>query len=121
MSSSSNWVRLAASFCIMTIGCGGQYAMSVGLLPIEAEFDASRSHVSFAYTLNLVFFGLGSILMGRLFDRFGTVVPVVLGAILIALGFVGSGFARTLEELWILYGVLAGLGGAATLDRKSVV
>jgi MFS family permease len=114
MSSSGKWARLGASFCIMSIGCGGQYAMSVALLPILTEFGASRSYVSFAYTLNMVFFGLGGIVMGRLFDRFGTVVPVVIGAVLIAIGFVGSAFARTLEALWIFYGVVAGLGGAAT-------
>lgn len=108
------WVRLGASFFIMAVGCGAQYAMSVALLPIQTELGASRWLVSFAYTINMVSFGIGGILMGRLFDRYGAMVPIMLGAVLIAIGYAGTGLASNVYLVWLFYGVFAGIGGAAT-------
>ena len=44
---------------------------------IQAEFGVDRGDASLPYTLTMIGFGLGGILMGRLADRFGVVLPVV--------------------------------------------
>ena len=50
--------------------------------------SASRAaDASLPYTLTMLGFGFGGILMGRLSDRFGIVVPVVVGAFALALGY----------------------------------
>ena len=41
-------------------------------------FGVSRSDASLPYTLTMLGFGLGGILMGKLADRFGVMVPMVL-------------------------------------------
>ena len=109
------WARLAASVGLMTLGGVGMYSVSVALPLVQAEFAVGRSEASLPYTLTMIGFGIGSILFGRLADRFGVFAPVVAGSILLALGFAAAGSARSLIEFSIAQGLLIGmLGSAAT-------
>ena len=107
------WMRLAASVALMALGGVGMYSVSVVLPLVQAEFAVGRSEASLPYTMTMIGFGMGSILMGRLADRFGVFVPVVTGAILLALGFVAAGSARSLIEFSLAQGFLIGLLGSA--------
>src|SRR5690606_901330 len=69
------WARLVVSLLLMTLGGSGMYSVTVVLPQIQAEFNISRSDASLPYTLTMLGFGLGGILMGRLSDRFGVIVP----------------------------------------------
>ena len=71
------WWRLAVSLALMTLGGVGMYGVTVVLPPIQAEFGVARGDASLPYTLTMIGFGLGGILMGRLSDRFGVMVPVL--------------------------------------------
>src|SRR3546814_17346766 len=73
------WTRLIVSLLLMTLGGSGMYSVTVVLPQIQAEFGISRSDASLPYTLTMMGFGLGGILMGRLSDRFGGVVPLAIG------------------------------------------
>jgi len=109
------WLRLAAALALMTIGGAGMYAMAVALAPVQAEFSATRGDASLPYTLTMLGFGIGGILMGRLADRFGVVVPVVIGALGLGAGFVLAGTAGSLLQLSLAHGLLIGfLGCSAT-------
>ena len=55
---------------------------------MQAEFGVTRGDASLPYTLTMLGFGIGGILMGRLADRFGVVVPVMIGALGLGGGFV---------------------------------
>ena len=57
---------------------------------IEAEFGVDRGDASLPYTATMVGFAVGGVLMGRLADRFGIVVPVVLGALMLGIGYVAA-------------------------------
>src|ERR1700704_4169263 len=74
------YLRLATSLCLMTIGGVGMYAMAVALPLIQAEFAVGRSEASLPYTLTMIGFGLGGILRGRMSDRYGVMLPVLIGA-----------------------------------------
>jgi MFS family permease len=95
------WLRLGAALAVMTIGGSGMYAMAVALAPVQAEFGVTRGDASLPYTLTMLGFGIGGIVMGRLADRFGVVVPVTIGA----LG-IGSGFILALSRS-IVTGIFA--------------
>src|SRR5262245_8088070 len=97
----------------MTIGGAGMYAMAVALAPVQAEFQVTRGYASLPYTLTMLGFGLGGILMGRLADRFGVVVPVMIGALGLGSGFVLAGSASSLLQFSLAHGVLIGLFGCA--------
>jgi MFS family permease len=108
------WLRLAASLALMTIGGAGMYAMAVALAPVQAEFAASRGEASLPYTLTMLGFGIGGILMGRLADRFGVVVPVIVGAFGLGGGFILAGSAPNLMVFSVAHGLLIGLLGCST-------
>ena len=108
------WLRLGASLALMTIGGAGMYAMAVALGPVQAEFGATRGDASLPYTLTMLGFGVGGILMGRLADRFGVVVPVMIGALGLGGGFVLAGNAASLTQFSLVHGVLIGLLGCST-------
>ena len=112
--SSYAWLRLGASLALMTIGGAGMYAMAVALAPVQAEFGASRGDASLPYTLTMIGFGIGGILMGKLADRFGVVVPVIIGAFGLGGGFVLAGAAPNLLVFSLAHGIMIGLLGCST-------
>ena len=107
------WLRLAASLGLMTIGGAGMYSMAVALPPLQAEFGIARSEASLPYTLAMIGFGVGGILMGKLSDRFGVMVPVLVGAVCLGLGFIAAGSAASMWQFNLAQGALIGLLGTA--------
>ncbi len=107
------WMRLLVSLALMTIGGAGMYSVTVVLPRIQAEFGVARADASLPYTLTMVGFGLGGILMGRLADRFGVMVPVMIGAVGLGLGFVAAGSAVSVLQFSLAQGVLIGLLGTS--------
>jgi MFS family permease len=109
------WTRLFVVLLLMTIGSGAMYVIAVVLPAVQAEFGVARADASLPYTLLMIGFGLGGIAMGRLADRFGVMLVVLIGAAGLGLGFVAAGMARSLTTFALVHGVLIGaLGSAAT-------
>ena len=107
------WMRLLVSLALMTIGGAGMYSVTVVLPRIQAEFGVARADASMPYTLTMIGFGLGGILMGRLADRFGVMVPVMIGAVGLGLGFIAAGSAGSVWQFTLAQGVLIGLLGTS--------
>src|SRR6266446_4798702 len=108
------WLRLAAAVLIGTIGGVGMWSVVVALPAVQAEFGVARGDASLPYTLTMIGFGLASVLMGRLADRFGVMFPVIVGTIALGLGFVAAGEASSLWQYALAQGLLIGVGSAAT-------
>jgi MFS family permease len=111
--SSYAWWRLAAAAAIGTVGSVSMWAVPVALPAVQAEFGVARADASLPFTLTMLGFALGGVLMGRLSDRFGIMAPVVLGAVAIGLGFVAAGLASSLWLFALSY-ALIGFGTSAT-------
>jgi len=107
------WARLCASLALMTLGGAGMYGVSVALPLVQAEFGVSRSGASFPYTATMIGFGLGGILMGRLADRFGVMVPLLIGGCGLGLGFIAAGNASSLILFALAQGFFIGMFGTA--------
>ena len=88
------WTRLAVSLLLMTIGGSGMYSVAVVLPRIQTEFAVARGDASLPYTLTMIGFGIGGILMGRLSDRFGVMVALLVGTLGLGAGFVAAGAGR---------------------------
>ncbi|MCZ7566280.1 MAG: MFS transporter [Burkholderiales bacterium] len=108
------WTRLAASLVLSTIGGVGMWSVVVVLPAVQAEFGVARAGASLPYTLTMVGFGLGGILMGRLSDRFGVIVPVIVGSIALGVGFIAAWAAANLALFALAQGLLIGVGSSAT-------
>jgi MFS family permease len=109
------WTRLLVVLTLMTIGSGAMYVIAVVLPAVQLEFGVARADASLPYTLMMVGFGLGGIAMGKLADRFGVMLVVLIGAAGLGAGFIAAGMAGSLTTFALAHGVLLGaLGSAAT-------
>src|SRR5690606_26691392 len=80
---------------------------------IQMEFGISRSAASLPYTVTMIGFGIGGVLMGRLSDRFGVMTPVLVGALGISAGYLWAGSAPNMWQFAVAQGLLIGMLGTA--------
>ena len=106
------WARLALTLAIACVGNVGMWAVIVILPGLQAEFAIDRGTASLPYTLCMVGFAAGSLMIGRWVDRWG-IAPCLIGAALA----LGAGFALTAVSgsvtLVIALHLLIGVGAAA--------
>jgi MFS family permease len=107
------WQRLAIVLALMTIGSGAMYVIAVVLPAVQAEFGVARADASLPYTLMMVGFGLGGVMMGKLADRYGVMAVALVGSVGLAAGFVLAGMAGSLMAFALIHGVLLGAFGSA--------
>ncbi len=109
------WLRLAAIIAICAIGSVPMWSVVVVVPAVQAEFGTARAGAALPYTMTMVGFVIGGVLMGRLADRFGVMVPVVIGALSLGLGGVAAAMAPSLFLFGLAYGVFLGCFGAAAV------
>jgi MFS family permease len=107
------WMRLGVTLALMTIGSSVMYIVAVVLPAVQAEFGVARAEASLPYTAMMVGFGIGGLVMGRLADRFGVMVPILIGAGGLGLGFVAAGLSNGIVGFSIAHGLLLGLLGSS--------
>jgi MFS family permease len=105
--------RLIVTLLLMTIGSSGMYVVSVVLPAVQAEFGIARADASLPYTLLMIGFGIGGMLMGRLADRFGVMWPLLLGALCLGLGYVACALSGGIVAFTLAQAVLVGMLGSA--------
>ncbi len=107
------WTRLLAALALMTIGSGGMYLVAVVLPSVQAEFGVARADASLPYTALMIGFGIGGLLMGRLADRYGVMVPVLIGSAGLAIGYAAAALAPDVWVFALAHGVFIGLLGSS--------
>ena len=107
------WLRLVAALALSTIGGVGMWSVVVALPAIQADFGVTRAAASFPYTLTMLGFGVGGIMMGRLSDRFGVRIPLIGATCALAIGYVAASLSSSLLMYAIVQGVLIGMLGSS--------
>jgi MFS family permease len=110
--SAQAWLRLAAAVVISSIGSVGMWSVVVALPAIQADFGIARADASLPYTMAMVGFALGGVVIGRLADRFGIVPPLVIGTLALGGGYLGSALAANVWQLALLH-LFIGFGTSA--------
>lgn len=107
------WLRLALALLVGTVACVGTWSVVVVLPSVQAEFGTLRAGASLPYTCAMLGFGFGNIAMGRVADRYGILLPIVLGALLLGLGYILAALSGSLWQFAIVHGLLIGIGAGA--------
>ena len=105
----NRWVQLIAGIVAMMAIANLQYAWTLFTKPIQAHLHASLAAVQWTFAL---FIALETWLVpfeGYLVDRIGPRFMLGIGSVLVALGWVGSGRAESLNSLYFWY-ALGGIG-----------
>ena len=117
LDSSAAWQRLGAALALATIGGVGLWSSVVVLPTIEAEFGVDRGGASIPYTATMVAFALGGAAMGRLADRFGIMIPLILGAVMLGIGYFAAASAGSYWGFVAAQALLiGGLGSSSTFS-----
>ncbi len=108
------WKRMTLSVVLSSIGGVGLWSGVVILPAIEAEFGVDRSEASLPYTATLIGTAVGGVLMGRLADRFGIAVPLVISTIMLGLGYMVAASSGSFWQFVLVQAVMIGMFGSST-------
>jgi len=101
---------VAACFVIQGATIGSMFAYGVFFPALEAEFGWSRAMISGASSLAFVVMGVLAVVAGRLNDRVGPRVLITVSALFFGIGYTSMSSLQAPWELFLFYGVLAGIG-----------
>jgi predicted MFS family arabinose efflux permease len=104
------WIVALVAFLALVGAAGFRAAPGVLMLPLEQEFGWSRSILSLAVSINLLFFGLTAPFAAALMERFGIRRVTTVALVLIAAGSGLSIFVTAAWQLLLTWGALIGLG-----------
>jgi MFS family permease len=107
-------IILAVSFLILMIVYGAQYSFGVFLKPVLTEFGWTRAVTAAAYSINFMSWGLWSILIGRVADRFGPRLVVTVSGLLVSCSYLLMSQITALWQIYLVYGGLLSLGVAGS-------
>ena len=99
----------------MTIGACGMYIVPVVLPAVQSEFGVARADAVMPYSLLMIGFGVGGLLMGRLADRYGVMVPLLIASVGLGIGFALAASSDNLTAFMLAHGVFVGLLGSAAM------
>ncbi|MGE5845049.1 MAG: MFS transporter [Syntrophaceae bacterium] len=108
------WYVVAGSFLLHAVSYGARYSFGIFVEPLTLENGWSRTVISLAASLNMLFFAAGGIYAGRLLDRIAPRWVATAGAAVGALGFILSAFVSSPLTFYLAYGLLCGLGSSWT-------
>ncbi len=107
------WWRLVASLAMATVGGIGLWSSVVVLPVVEAEFGVDRGGASIPYTATMIGFAIGGVTMGRLADRFGIVVPLLIGSVMLGLGYIVASQVGGYWQFVAVQALLIGMMGSS--------
>jgi len=88
------------------------YTFGVFLRPLTMEFDWDRGALSGAFSLHMLVTGGLSILTGKFSDKYGPRLLVTIGGLLAGTGFILLSQITLLWQVYLIWGLLMGIGGA---------
>jgi len=107
------WRRLGVSLALATIGGVGLWSAVVVLPIIEREFAVDRGGASVPFMATMIGFAAGGILIGRFADRLGIMMPLLLGAVALGIGFFAAAFAASYWQFVLAQALFIGMLGSS--------
>lgn len=105
--------RLIVTLALITLGSSGMYVIAVVLPSVQVDFGVDRADASLPYTVMMIGFGLGGMFMGWLSDRYGIMLPLLIGAVGMGLGYAAAAASGNIWMFTLVHGALIGLIGSS--------
>jgi len=103
---------VALGALVVLLAMGTRSTFGLFMQPMGLAHSWGREVFALAFAWQNLVWGLASIFMGMLADRYGSGRTIALGAALAVLGLLGARYAETTMQLYWSAGVLVGLGQA---------
>jgi len=103
---------LATGFVILFFTGGSRFAFGLMLKPMSEDLDVSRSTLSLAVTTFMVVSALALPFMGRLVDQWSLKGTIGIAAVVGGIGIGLMGQVQAPWQVFVVYGVVFGLGNA---------
>jgi len=103
---------VAAGFVTQAVVIGAMFTYGVFFKELEAAFGWSRTLVSGASSVAFLCMGVGGVIAGTLNDRIGPRILLSVSGICLGLGYILMSQMGTPWQLYLLYGLLVGIGFA---------
>ena len=107
------WLVSLSCLIVTVVNGGIFFTFTIFIGPLEGHFGWSRAEVSLVWTLMLLAYVPGSILLGRVSDRQGPRWAIAVAAVTIGLGLVMASRVGNLPSLLAAYSII-GFGAGAT-------
>ncbi len=107
------WGIVIASTLVMSGFYGTHHTFSVFLKPILEEFVWTRAMTSGAISTSVGVSGLATIMAGRLADKYGERIILVIGALLVGSGYLLMSQISSIWQLYLYFGIFIGIGMGA--------
>src|SRR5205809_3689303 len=108
------WVILAVTCLTVVLTAGVTAVPAVLIHPLEVAFGWDRAAIALAVSINVFLYGLVGPFAGRLMLRVGPRRVMLTSLLLIAGGVAASTQIQTLLHLYLLWGVVVGVGTGST-------
>jgi len=107
--SMKKWLYILLGIVIM-MSLGTVYSWSIFRIPIEEKFGIGTTQSGFPYMVSLASYAIFMLISGRYLDRFSPRAIIIVGGLLVGLGWTLSGFAENIYQLTATYGLITGAG-----------
>ncbi len=103
-----SWWVAALALLIASLGFGAATSIPILLKPLAQSWNSSVGTLALVHTSAMVGAGIGSLVLGRLLDRWGFFAIALIGAVGTTVGLLMASVATNLVVLHIAYGLLIG-------------
>ena len=108
------WVILAVTCLTVVLTAGVTAVPAVLIHPLEVAFGWDRAAIALAVSINVFLYGLAGPFAGRVMLRVGPRRVMLSSLLLLATGVAASTQIQTVFQLYLLWGVVVGVGTGST-------
>ncbi|KAB2332312.1 MFS transporter [Cytobacillus depressus] len=113
------WIVVGLTFFTILIAAGIRSITGVLIIPLEQEFEWSRSAISFAFAINLTIYGFSGPFIAAGLERIGIRKTMVYSMILLVIGMIASLFMTHIWHLNLIWGIMIGVASGVFLTVLS--
>lgn len=106
---SGRWVFVILGL-IINMCLGAVYAYSVFKKPLEQLFSATSTQGNLPFMIFIATFALFTFFAGRFIDKFGPKIVMVIGGIVVGIGWILTTWATSVNMVIVTYGLVGGAG-----------